>query len=595
VGWFNPDNLYFLLLEPMQAWRFYPFVCDIALLACAYYCLRPLVSREAALLAAGFYLLSGDVLKSIQDPPVRSALMAMLLLLGFHQRWLTSGKRRYLLGVALMAGWQMVSCAVSQLYFQFLALPFLFLLQVYYSQSPAKIKRGSLAVVAFLGATLACTFPYFPLLEWSSHGSRKMLAGAGFSEAYRLGFTELLQVFTCDEALAVGPPQAMKYGGGYPVPAGFSLAVTLLALYGWKRGQRAAALVAIFIALQTLGERGGFMWFLHKTVPFTEQIRGPHRFIFAAALLWVQVAAVGLDALLQRRRALAWGLALWALSINFWAASRWLQSNYQEPQVYSGIPLPPPNSGRVIIDFSRPPRPPLAWLSYPVTQGRPTLMIPTSAVEGNFFRGMFYSQYGTKADHLLSKLAFYSTPLPPLKPRQPLLRSWGLNWVLRTQADGFGWEFLGPSPRHWTVTRVQAAQDTDAENRFAENADWPPFEEALVAGEIPSVGKKPAQITVISDRPDEQVLRTDGEASLLITADNWDPDWNCSVDGQPAALLRANVALKACWVPSGQHEVRWHFQSRWWNRALPWVCAGSLLVLLAFALSALPIRKSADS
>ena len=586
VGWFNAENLYFLLLEPMQAWRFYPFLSDLALLLSFYFFLRPRVTREAAILASGLYLFAGDIFKSVQDPPVRTAVVAMLLLLGCNQRWLASGRRRYLLGLAAMAGWQMVSCAVSQLYFQFLALPFLCLLQIYYSPSPQRLKRGLVAIVAFLGATLAFSFPYFPLAEWSAHGSRKMLAGTNFSEAYRLVFSELINLFFCDENLALGPAQLMKHGGGYPLSAGFSLAVTGLALYGCWRGQRAAAAVAVLIALQTLGEQGGFMWLLHKTVPFTEQIRGPHRFIFAASLLWVQVAAVGLDELLKRRRILAWALAFWGLSINFWAASRWLDQNYQDPQIYAGIPLPPPGPGRLIVNFSEPPRPPLAWLSYPITQGRPTLMIPTSAVEGNFFRGMFYSQYGTRADHLISKLAFYSTPLPPRKPRQPLLRSWGLNWVLQSGEQGFGWEHLGPSPRHFTVTQVISAPDAASENAWAERSDWNPFEQAIVASApVPQLGSRAARILSSRDSADEQIIETSGEASLLITADNWDPGWHCLIDGQPVQVLRANVALKACFIPAGNHQVRWIYLASWPARALPAVSLGVLLLVLAFGLS----------
>ena len=586
VGWFNPDNLFFLCLEPNQAWRLFPFCSDLAVILSCYFFLRPRISRHAALIASGLYLLAGDCFKSVQDPPVRTAMVAMLLLLGCSQRWLASGRRRYLVGLALMAAWQMVSCAVSQLYFQFIALPFICLLQIYYCRS--SWKRGLVAILAFLGATVASSFVYFPLLEWSSHGSRKMLAGSNFSEAYRLGLGELGKIFFWDDFLALGPPQLMQFGGGYPLSAGFSLAVTLFVLYACRRpGQRAAAAVAVLIALQTLGERGGLMWVLHKTVPFTEQIRGPHRFIFAANLLWIQVAASGLELLLARRRRLAWLLAIWALGVNFWAASRWLHENYQDPQVFAGIPLPPAGPGRVVVNFAKQPRPPLAWLSYPVTQGRATLIIPTSAVEGNCFRGMFYSQYGTGSERLLPKLAFYSTPLPPLKPRQPLLRSWGLDWVLQPAEGGFGWEFLGPAPRHWTVTQVTSAPDANAENLWAERSDWNPRQQAIVAGPISALGATPARILSVTEQADEQIIRTTGEASLLITADNWDPNWDCSIDGQAAPVLRANVALKACLVPAGEHEVRWHYQPRWLQRALPAVVLGALLLALAFGLGQL--------
>lgn len=369
---------------------------------------------------------------------------------------------------------------------------------------------------------------------------------------------------------------------------GFSLAVLALVIYACRRRQhRVIAVIALVLALQMLGEQGILLWMLHKVVPFTQQIRGPHRFIFCASLAWVQAAALGLDELLRRRPKVAWSLALWALFVNFSVMARWLGAAYCGPETFSGMPLPPVTPGRLVVNYAADPKPPLFWLAYPLTQGRPDLMLPHSAVDEGFFRGMLYSQYGLKAASLIPKLVFSSTPLPPRRPEQPLLKSWGLTWVLQARQGSFGWQFQGPSQRCWTVVQVQACADEAAENAWAERSDWKPFEQACLAGIGPTLGKTPARVTVRLDSPDEQLLETDGEACLLIVSDNWDPGWECFIDDQPVEVRRANLALKACLVPAGKHQLRWHYRSRWIARALPVVGAGLALLLLGLALSLL--------
>lgn len=594
TGWFDPSNLYFVCLPPLQAWRFFGFLSDLALLTAAYYFLRTRSSAQCAWLAAGFYTFCGDCLRTSQTPPVKSALVAMFLILACHDRWLRTGRRRYLVGLGAGAAWQIVGCAVSQLYYQYLSLPFFFFWQVAQS-GESRWRRGLVSALVFAGATLACSFPWFPLLEWSAHGSRRLVGGTSFSEAYRLTPREALMTFS-DETLAIWPTP-WEHGGGYPLMPGFSLAVLALVVYACRRRpHRAIAAIALILGLQMLGEQGVLLWLLHKVVPFTQQLRGPHRFIFCAALAWTQAAALGLDELMQKRPKLAWTLSGWALFVNFSVMIQWLGGVYAGPETFSGMPLPPPGPGRLVVNYAPEPKPPLFWLAYPLTQGRATAMIPHSAVDESFFRGMLYSQYGLGATKLIPKLVFYSTPLPPRRPDQPLLKSWGLSWVLQPDQGSFRWQFLGPVQRCWTVVRVEGCPDAAAENRWAERSDWKPFEQACLAGSVPDLGKTPAQVISRVDTPDEQTLETSGDASLLIVADNWDPGWECSIDGQAVPVLRANVALKACFVPTGNHQVHWRYRPRWPLRALPAVSLGLLLLAVALGLNRffhIPVTQTA--
>jgi hypothetical protein len=45
------------------------------------------------------------------------------------------------------------------------------------------------------------------------------------------------------------------------------------------------------------------------------------------------------------------------------------------------------------------------------------------------------------------------------------------------------------------------------------------------------------------------------QPGYLVTTDSYDDGWRASVDGRPAALLRANVAFRAVELPPGRHRV----------------------------------------
>jgi uncharacterized membrane protein YfhO len=47
-----------------------------------------------------------------------------------------------------------------------------------------------------------------------------------------------------------------------------------------------------------------------------------------------------------------------------------------------------------------------------------------------------------------------------------------------------------------------------------------------------------------------------------VLADAYDPGWRASVDGERAALLRANVAFRAVAVPQGRHVVELVYRPR---------------------------------
>ncbi|MBX3167955.1 MAG: hypothetical protein KF760_11110 [Candidatus Eremiobacteraeota bacterium] len=579
MAWFAPDCLFFGILHPLTAWRIYPFIGDLCLLSAAFFLLRARLSVPAAWMGAGFYALTGDCLKVAQDEHTKSAVIAFLLLLGAQQHWLNSGRRRFLVVLALAAYWHLSTGSASQLYYQFLTLPLFCLLQFREADKASRWSRAALAGLTLVGASLVGLFPWFPLTEWSAHGSRALMGGSNFAEAYRLNGSELVRVFV-SELTAFGPQSLIENGGGYALNAGFSAALLVLVAYACVRDRRCwpAVALAVLVSLQMLGDRGVLLWMLHKLVPYTQQIRGPHRFFFTGGLLWVQVAALGFDQMLLKRRWLAWSLGFWALAVNLWIMAPQIRGAYLEAAAFAGPPLPPNGGQRMAVNFAPNPKPPLQWLPHPLTEGRRTLIIPNVICEANYFRGLLYSQYGERAQELLAGFVYSFTPIPPRRPQQPLLRSWGLSWVLQPQGDQFGWQFLGSSPRYWTVVQVDSALNEESENLWAARSDWKPFEQACLRGNAPALGKTPARILSVHEQADLQIIETDGDASLLLCSDNWDPGWECLIDGKPAEVLRANVALKACLLPPGRHEVRWRYRLLWLPKAVASAALGILLL-----------------
>jgi hypothetical protein len=72
---------------------------------------------------------------------------------------------------------------------------------------------------------------------------------------------------------------------------------------------------------------------------------------------------------------------------------------------------------------------------------------------------------------------------------------------------------------------------------------------------------------------------------LLVLADAWYPGWTVSVDGEPAAVVRAYYALRAVPVPAGRHVVRFVYQPASLSIGLG-VSGAALLVLVVLVAAA---------
>jgi hypothetical protein len=70
-------------------------------------------------------------------------------------------------------------------------------------------------------------------------------------------------------------------------------------------------------------------------------------------------------------------------------------------------------------------------------------------------------------------------------------------------------------------------------------------------------------------------------ASYLVLSDAYYPGWQATLDGQPAAILRANYAFRAVAVPAGSHQVEMTFRPVSWRAGLG-ISMGTVVILLAW-------------
>jgi len=113
----------------------------------------------------------------------------------------------------------------------------------------------------------------------------------------------------------------------------------------------------------------------------------------------------------------------------------------------------------------------------------------------------------------------------------------------------------------------------------------PPHLAAVGALELDARGGAAGGETVFEvDAPERIVLRTRGErAAILVLADAWYPGWEARVDGEPAPLLRANLALRAVPVSPGEHRVELRYRPASFRLGLT-LAAGAVLAYALFRL-----------
>jgi hypothetical protein len=119
-----------------------------------------------------------------------------------------------------------------------------------------------------------------------------------------------------------------------------------------------------------------------------------------------------------------------------------------------------------------------------------------------------------------------------------------------------------PLPRAYVVGGVRVADGTDALTVLQDRSFHPEREVILARGEpkaapLASVGT--AHLETLS--PDHvRIAAVLDEPGYVVLVDGYDAGWKATVDGHDAAVLRANVAFRAVFVPAGVHRVELRYR-----------------------------------
>jgi hypothetical protein len=164
------------------------------------------------------------------------------------------------------------------------------------------------------------------------------------------------------------------------------------------------------------------------------------------------------------------------------------------------------------------------------------------------------------------------------------------------------------SPDHWRPLAVQGGAIVAFENEWALPPAWlarpvpvdagdaraalrhgvltdgstfDPSREAVVEGDVPDSGLPASgdRVRIEAESPTLLTLATScARACFAIVRDSFDANWRADIDGMPATILPADVALAGIAVPPGTHRVRFRF--------IPFsVYIGVSLTVLAAAIS----------
>jgi hypothetical protein len=125
-----------------------------------------------------------------------------------------------------------------------------------------------------------------------------------------------------------------------------------------------------------------------------------------------------------------------------------------------------------------------------------------------------------------------------------------------------------PRPRTYVVARARVADGDDAVRTLLDPAFDPAQEVVLSGGPAAPADPSFSGVSRLVARDAERVT-VEAELSrggYVVLVDAWDPAWRATVDGQPADLLRANVAFRAVAVSAGRHRI----EMRYRPVMLPW-------------------------
>ena len=232
----------------------------------------------------------------------------------------------------------------------------------------------------------------------------------------------------------------------------------------------------------------------------------------------------------------------------------WLQHHFQ----YYNIPA---------IEMAQEPRPPAEKTAYLNAVGKnPTRYWELSNTRYVFGMTGFINALNTQIDEGRNRFRIRATfgfvPKPGIANPTKLEE---LTAVLVTNGPLALFEFTGALPRTRLYSQWQVETNDDTALALLGSPAFDPSASVVVNDPFEkssATTNSPAgDATILSYAPTRVEIRaTNSAPAILLLNDRHDPEWNVTVDGQPARLLRCNYIMRGVPLPAGQHTVVFHFQ-----------------------------------
>ncbi|HKQ19003.1 MAG TPA: YfhO family protein, partial [Candidatus Eisenbacteria bacterium] len=140
--------------------------------------------------------------------------------------------------------------------------------------------------------------------------------------------------------------------------------------------------------------------------------------------------------------------------------------------------------------------------------------------------------------------------------------------VLRHDGTVKVYEILGALPRAFVVHKIRRTlNDSSALAILRTEGAFDPRTEAIWIGEDrpPPVSEPVEPDSVRTLRYDfntvEYMVRT-AAPGLLLTVEQYDPDWTVTIDGTKAEIHRVNYLMRGVALPAGVHRVKFVYEPR---------------------------------
>jgi hypothetical protein len=178
-----------------------------------------------------------------------------------------------------------------------------------------------------------------------------------------------------------------------------------------------------------------------------------------------------------------------------------------------------------------------------------------------------------------------SPPYPGAVPLHPVGKEFGTMAVYECVTDARRASVVAKAS---IVADVTTQQKQLFEESFDAESTVMLERPAPAATGLPGASTAPsAHITADADEEVALDAAAGAEGGYLVLKDTFDPDWHVEVDGQPAALLRANALYRAVHISPGPHTVRFRYRP---IVLYVWLMFSSVIALTLAGVAARPPR-----